>query len=844
MAIKRKIIDEIEITANTKGAKEATKALQGVQGIAKSLAGYLVSVATKIKTITDQTDKLVTNQKLLKTTFGNSAKEIKSYANNLATMAGLNESGVYKQSVLFGQVANSLGIANENAIQYTKNLTALSTKLATVYNIDFEQAAKSLVDAAKGESSTLTTLTGIVVKQESLQNTLMSLGIDKQVSSLNGAEQAMLQYITVARQMANANGVVEDSVNSVAWQKQMLAQQITRLASAFGKVLYPILEKILPILNAILMVITNIINVIAKLIGYNGKNSESINNATNDMTNFGTSIENAANSAKKSLRGFDKLNNITTPTAGGTGAGGGLTIDPTLQSAFDNMQEKLDNIKNKAHEISESIMKWLGFTQNTNGEWELTDITLGNVLVTSGLLLTVFSKIYNMVKLIKAANLGTMFANLANLGGLTGAIGKIGFGISAWAGGAATFGEALKMFILPALGTVGKILGVIGSVLYGIVSAIKGIKNIKLGDSFNGVLDIVQGIAAATTGILAALVAVVGGWIPAIIAGVIWIGAEIIQHWDKIKSVLSKVGEWFNKNVIEPIKNFFKPIADWIYNNVIKPVVDFFKPIMDAIEEVRQKVMSNTIEIVSGIAEAIWSIIKKIGEIFAKIIEIYNALKTAFNTYITKPIKDFVGKIATEIYNKAIKPVFDFFAKIGNWFYEKVISPMWSKIVWLKDKVTGIFKTIATTISDFISGAIKSVINGILSKIESSINGFIKLLNKAIGVINEIPGVDIKKVDLLKIPRLEDGGFPDVGQLFIARENGPEMVGTMGNKNVVANNEQIAKGIEQASFRGMMKALTASGGTTKVEIKAEGDASGLLNFINFKQAQADRRNGL
>ena len=31
---------------------------------------------------------------------------------------------------------------------------------------------------------------------------------------------------------------------------------------------------------------------------------------------------------------------------------------------------------------------------------------------------------------------------------------------------------------------------------------------------------------------------------------------------------------------------------------------------------------------------------------------------------------------------------------------------------------------------------------------------------------------------------------------------------------------------------------------TKVEIKAEGDASGLLNFINFKQAQADRRNGL
>ena len=603
MAIKKLIQEEIKITADTKGAKESTKALQGVQGIAKSLAGYLVSVATKIKNMTDQTDKLVTNQKLLNTVFGSSAKEMQSYANNLSKMVGLNESGVYKQTVLFGQVANSLGLANDQAVQYSKNLTALSAKLATVYNIDFEQAAKSLVDAAKGESSTLTTLTGIVIKNQSLQNTLTSIGLDKQASSLNAAEQAMVQYIAIAKQMLNANGAVESSVNSVAWQKQMLSQQVTRLATAFGQMLYPILQKILPILNAILIVVTNIITAIAKLLGYNGELGNNLSNNSEEMSNFGASIEGAAKSAKKSLRGFDKLNNITTPTTGGAGGGVDMSIDPSIQSAFDSMQQKLDNIKNKAHEISEEIMKWLGFTQDANGEWKLTDVTLGNVLITSGLLLGAFTKIYNVVKLIKAANLGNLFSGLANLGGLTGAIGKIGFGVSAWAGGAATFAEALKSYILPALGTVGKILGVIGSVSYGIVSTLIGIRNIKLGDSFNGVLDIVQGIAAATTGILAALVAVVGGWIPAIIAGVIWISAEIIQHWDKIKEILSKVGEWFNKNVIEPIKNFFKPIADWIYNNVIKPVVDFFKPIIDAIDEVRQKVISNTIEIVSGIAE-------------------------------------------------------------------------------------------------------------------------------------------------------------------------------------------------------------------------------------------------
>ena len=40
------------------------------------------------------------------------------------------------------------------------------------------------------------------------------------------------------------------------------------------------------------------------------------------------------------------------------------------------------------------------------------------------------------------------------------------------------------------------------------------------------------------------------------------------------------------------------------------------------------------------------------------------------------------------------------------------------------------------------------------------------------------------------------GGFPDVGQLFISRESGPEMVGTIGNQTAVANNDQIVAGIQ------------------------------------------------
>ena len=40
-----------------------------------------------------------------------------------------------------------------------------------------------------------------------------------------------------------------------------------------------------------------------------------------------------------------------------------------------------------------------------------------------------------------------------------------------------------------------------------------------------------------------------------------------------------------------------------------------------------------------------------------------------------------------------------------------------------------------------------------------------------------------------------DGGFPETGQMFIAKEAGPELVGTIGGKSAVANDRQIEAGI-------------------------------------------------
>ena len=56
-------------------------------------------------------------------------------------------------------------------------------------------------------------------------------------------------------------------------------------------------------------------------------------------------------------------------------------------------------------------------------------------------------------------------------------------------------------------------------------------------------------------------------------------------------------------------------------------------------------------------------------------------------------------------------------------------------------------------------------------------------------------GIHIDLIPEVSIPRLATGGFVDEGQLFIANEAGAEMVGAMGRRTVVANNEQIVEGI-------------------------------------------------
>ena len=144
------------------------------------------------------------------------------------------------------------------------------------------------------------------------------------------------------------------------------------------------------------------------------------------------------------------------------------------------------------------------------------------------------------------------------------------------------------------------------------------------------------------------------------------------------------------------------------------------------------------------------------------------------------------------------------------------ISSAWDTVSkwWDGSVVTSIenaWKGISGWFEENVTSPIKSAFTG-------AINSIIGFINTCIDGLNKVGSFDIPKwevtwpwgatttfmqgrhVDLWKIdhiPTLAEGGFPDSGQLFIANEAGPEMVGTMDGHTAVANQMQIIEGIRR-----------------------------------------------
>lgn len=184
------------------------------------------------------------------------------------------------------------------------------------------------------------------------------------------------------------------------------------------------------------------------------------------------------------------------------------------------------------------------------------------------------------------------------------------------------------------------------------------------------------------------------------------------KAWNGIESIFS--GIWtMIKGILEGIWNAIK--------DIIKGAIDYVKNYINM-------VMSG----IKSIWENIWNGIKS----FAS--NIWNGIKGIFSG---------VGSWFSNIFQQAYNGITRVFSNIGNFF-----SGIWQRI-------KNTFSNLGTSIGNAISNAVKSGINGVISLIERTINRAISSINGGIDLINLIPGVSVRKIGSLNLPRLAQGGY-------------------------------------------------------------------------------------
>lgn len=156
------------------------------------------------------------------------------------------------------------------------------------------------------------------------------------------------------------------------------------------------------------------------------------------------------------------------------------------------------------------------------------------------------------------------------------------------------------------------------------------------------------------------------------------------------------------------------------------------------------------------------------------------------------------------------------FKPIQDWFYDKV-APWFT---WEKWRQLG--QDAVNAIQNVFSNFSFHIKMPHLTWGSEPVGGWIADVLSALNLPTSLPK--------LNVSWYANGGLPTKGELFMAREAGPELVGKMGNHNAVANNDQIIEGIKQGVYEAVMNAMSQqSGGTSRVEIVA--DEKGIFKVV-------------
>ena len=803
-----------------------------------------------------ESNKYQEDLNLFTVALGQYADEAKEYAEYVSDIMGIDPAQWLRNQGIFNTLLTGFGDTAERAQLMSQNLTQLGYDLSSYANIPIEEAMLKLQSGISGELEPLRRL-GYDLSQAKLQQTALNLGIKESVANMTQAEKAELRYYAIMTQVTTAQGDMARTLEAPANQLRILQAQLTQAARAIGNIFIPALNAILPYAIAVVQVIREIANALANLAGFKLTEVDysGVNSAAVGAGSLADNLDDAAGAAKKLKQytaGFDELNVFAPNTGSGSGAGaggaGGFDFDlPTYDFLGDAVQTRIGEIKKMIEDTLAEITTIVsGFMLAVGAILVVTgvNIPLGVGLMAAGavgLAATVglnwtamSSELASTLALItgvvggfllalgaimafSGANLPLGIALMA-LGGaslvsaavinwhnsdrhltdalttLTGvlagaslAVGAMlaftgvatGLGIALMAVGAVTLVSAaalnwnsipdalasplsrVGLLVSGATLALGAILAFSGCMSLGIALMAIGATSLVsvMALNWNGLSDEIQNVIAIITTVVSvaflaigAALAFSGANIPLglalLAAGAVTMGTAIMPNWN------------------------------------------------DLSDNVQQKISMIT-TVVGGALLAVGAILALsgvtlplgLGLMAAGALSL-GAVATLNWDFVVNSIKKVVSVI-TGILSGALIVLGVLLclsgAGVGLGLAVLAAGLSLSYAAWTLDDnpITRFVRQMANSIIGLVNG----VIDAINDMFHIQFNGL------SVMGITLIPAFDIRLVDIPHIPFFEDGGFPNEGQLFIAREAGAEMVGAMGRRTAVANNDQIVEGI-------------------------------------------------
>lgn len=803
-----------------------------------------------------ESNKYQEDLNLFTVALGQYAAEAQNYAEKVSDVMGIDPAQWLRNQGVFNTLLTGFGDTAERAQLMSQNLTQLGYDISSFFNISIEDAMQKLQSGISGELEPLRRL-GYDLSQARLEQTALNLGIKESVANMTQAEKAELRYYTIMTQVTTAQGDMARTLEAPANQLRILQAQLTQAARAIGNIFIPALNAILPYAIAVVQVIREIANALANLAGFKLTEVDysGVNSAAVGAGSLADNLDDAAGAAKKLKQytaGFDELNVFAPNTGSGSGAGaggaGGFDFDlPTYDFLGDAVQTRIGEIKKMIEDTLAEITTIVsGFMLAVGAILVVTgvNIPLGVGLMAAGavgLAATVglnwtamSSELASTLALITGVVGGFLLA-LGAIMAFSGANLPLGIALMAL-GGASLVSAAVinwhnsDRHLTDALTTLTGVLAgaslAVGAMLAftgvatGLGIALMAVGAVTLVSAaalnWNSIPDALASplsrVGLLVSGATLALGAILAfsGCMPLGIAlmaiGATSLVSVMALNWNGLSDEI--------QNVIAIITTvvsvaFLAIGAALVFSGANIPLglallaagaVTMGTAIMpnwnDLSDNVQQKISMIT-TVVGGALLAVGAILALsgvalplgLGLMAAGALSL-GAVATLNWDFVVNSIKKVVSVI-TGILSGALIVLGVLLclsgAGVGLGLAVLAAGLSLSYAAWTLDDnpITRFVRQMANSIIGLVNG----VIDAINDMFHIQFNGL------SVMGITLIPAFDIRLVDIPHIPFFEDGGFPNEGQLFIAREAGAEMVGAMGRRTAVANNDQIVEGI-------------------------------------------------